>query len=93
VRDTNGPTEPRTSRILGDRAAEVREADSRCERKPRQRFVLVFQKQRFQITRCDLALREGESRTVVGDETDGFIVVLPERCSTRSVCSCRGLVT
>jgi hypothetical protein len=36
MRDADGPTEPRARRILGDRAAEVRKAHSRCEGKPRQ---------------------------------------------------------
>src|ERR1043166_7816000 len=78
MRDADRPTEPRTRRVLGNRAAKVRETHASRQRKPRQRFVLIFEEERPQMPCCDLFLGEGKRRSVVGDQLDRFIVMLTE---------------
>ncbi len=60
---------------------------ARGERKPGERLVLILQKQRFQMARRRLVLRQRESRAIVGDQVHGLVVVLAE-----AVDSCRRIV-
>src|ERR1039457_6586463 len=56
VRNANGSSQPRTGRILGNRAAKVRQPHSRGEREPGERLILIFQERCFHVDRKSTCL-------------------------------------
>ncbi len=68
----------RTGRVFGDRSGEVGQSHAPRQSKPGERLVLVLQEQRFELARGRARLRQRIAGAIVGDQGDGFVVVLPE---------------
>src|ERR1043166_5108209 len=64
MRDADRPTEPRTRRVLGNRAAKVCETHASRQREPRQRFVLIFQEERLVavVVRAVVVIKRGNGQ-------------------------------
>src|SRR5262249_8021840 len=67
---------PRVSRILADRPAEMRQADTPVQRQPAGGSELILQEARFHVSPQRLAMAQRRSAAVTGNDSEELVIAL-----------------